>query len=160
MTCYEKLTTWDKFSFFKNGKKVKKSIFLLFSLSENLDFWLPVVYKIACVMKNVIMDIISYSDVYNLIIFNTYFLKITIMTRVHKNGHNLACDQYFFLKLAPLFSTQTELSIHTKNSIFMKNPKWSQQVILIFMTQIGVLTLSFTVLVWFYTLPYKSLICS
>ena len=47
------------------------------------------------------------------------------MTLVHKNGDtcNLACDQYFFSwKLAPLFSTQTELSIHTtcKNSILWK----------------------------------------
>ena len=25
---------------------------------------------------------------------NTYFPKITIMTLVHKNGHNLARDQY------------------------------------------------------------------
>ena len=56
---------------------------------------------------------------------NTYFLKIAVMTLVHENGHNLACDQYYFLKLAPLFSTQIKLSIHTKNSIFMKNPKCS-----------------------------------
>ena len=72
------------------------------------------------------MDIIRCLEVYNLmyeIIFKTYFPKIAIMTLVHENGHNLACDQYFFLKLAPLFSTQTELPIHTKNSTFMKNPE-------------------------------------
>ena len=67
------------------------------------------------------MDVIRCSEVYNL--FKTYFPKIAIMILVHKNGHNLACDQYFFLKLAPLFSTQTELPIHTKNSIFTKNLK-------------------------------------
>ena len=41
-------------------------------------------------------------------------------TWVHKNGHNSACGQYFFLKLAPLYSALTELSIYAKNSILMK----------------------------------------
>ena len=74
------------------------------------------------------MGVISYSDVYNLmeeIIINTNFPKIGILTYVHKNDHNLACDRYFFLKPSPFCSTHAELSIHTKNSIFMKNPKWS-----------------------------------
>ena len=42
-----------------------------------------------------------------IIIINAYFLKIDILTLVHKNGHNLTCDQHFFLKLSPLCSTQS-----------------------------------------------------
>ena len=77
-------------------------------------------------MQDVIMDVIGYLDVYNLMYeknFNTYFPKIAIMTLVYKNGHNLACDQYFFLKLAPLFSTQTELPIHTKKHDFYEKSR-------------------------------------
>ena len=33
----------------------------------------------------------------------------------------LACDQYFFVKLAPLYSVQTELSVHAKNPVLIKN---------------------------------------
>ena len=99
-------------------------------LSENLDFWLhiDILCLHSCVTKSVVMDIISCLDVHNLIqkiIINAYFPKIDILTLVYKNGHNLACVQYFFLKLSPVCSTQTELSIHAKNSILMKNPKWS-----------------------------------
>ena len=50
---------------------------------------------------------------------------MNVPTRVHKNGQNSTCDQYFFVKLAPLDSAHIELSIHAKNSIFMKYPKWS-----------------------------------
>ena len=42
-----------------------------------------------------------------------------------ENGHNSACDHYFFMKLAPLDLALTELSLHAKNSIFMKYPEWS-----------------------------------
>ena len=53
-----------------------------------------------------------------------------VVARVHKNGHNSACDQYFFMKLAPLDSAHIELSVHAKNSNFIKYPEWSlsQQV--------------------------------
>ena len=47
------------------------------------------------------------------------FRKTNIPTRVHKNGHNSACDQYFFLKLTPLDSAHIKLSIHAKNSIYI-----------------------------------------
>ena len=50
------------------------------------------------------------------------FRKTNIPTRVHKNGHNLACDQYFFMKLAPLDSAHIELSFHAKNSVFLNIP--------------------------------------
>ena len=75
------------------------------------------------------MDIISCSEVYNLmeeiIIIIADFPKIDSLTYVHKKDHNLACDQHFLLKPSLLCSTRTELSIHAKNSIFMKYPKWS-----------------------------------
>ena len=45
---------------------------------------------------------------------NAYFPKTNLLTRVHKNGHNLACDQYFFLELKPLYAVHIELSIHAK----------------------------------------------
>ena len=53
------------------------------------------------------------------------FRKTNVSTQLHKNGHNFTCDQYFFMKLAPLDSAHIELSIHAKNSIFLKNCKWS-----------------------------------
>ena len=54
------------------------------------------------------------------------FRKTNMPTRVHKNnGHNSAYDQYFFMKPAPLDSAHIELSIHAKNSIFIKYPEWS-----------------------------------
>ena len=48
---------------------------------------------------------------------NAYFPKTNLLTRVHKNGHNSACDQCFFLELASLYVAHIELSIHTKNSL-------------------------------------------
>ena len=53
------------------------------------------------------------------------FRKTNVSIRVHKNGLNSTCDQYFCLKHAPLDSAHTELSIHAKNSVFMKYPEWS-----------------------------------
>ena len=47
------------------------------------------------------------------------FRKTTLSTRIDMNGHNSACDQYFSLKLAPLYLVQTELSIHAKNSVLI-----------------------------------------
>ena len=44
---------------------------------------------------------------------------------MYKNGHNSTCDGYFFMKLVLLDSAYIELSIHAKNSIFMKYPEWS-----------------------------------
>ena len=79
-------TTWDKISFSKNGYKVEKSIFfnfLLLGLSETLDFWLYIDIILclqSCVTKNVVMDIISCSDMHNLIqkiTINAYFQKST-----------------------------------------------------------------------------------
>ena len=67
-------------------------------------------------------------DTYNLIqilIKKAYFPKNDFMHLSAKNSLNFTCGQYFFMKLAPLCSVDTELSIHTKNSIFMKNPQWS-----------------------------------
>ena len=84
----------------------------------------------------VISESIS-SDTYNLIpnpnpMYNLIlnlkvriFRKTNVSTRLYKNGHNFTCDQYFFMKLAPLDSAHTELSIHAKNSVFMKNCEWS-----------------------------------
>ena len=46
------------------------------------------------------------------------FQKTILCTSVLKNTRNFACGQYFFMTLAPLGSVDTELSIHTKNSIF------------------------------------------
>ena len=56
--------------------------------------------------------------------------KSNISTCVYKTGHNFTCDQYFIMKLTPLDSVHTELSIHAKNSIFMKYPEslFSEQV--------------------------------
>ena len=71
------------------------------------------------------MDIISWSDVHNLmeeIILNTYFPKVVILIHVHEKAHNLACDQHFFFKPSP--SALTELSRYVTNSIFMKYPVW------------------------------------
>ena len=55
---------------------------------------------------------------------------MNVSTQVSKNGHNSTCDQYFSLKLAPLFSVYTEISIHAKSTKFMKIPtspiSWSQ----------------------------------
>ena len=45
------------------------------------------------------MGAIIYLEAYKLIqisIKNAHFLKTKVPTQVHKNGHNLACDQYFF----------------------------------------------------------------
>ena len=39
-----------------------------------------------------------------------------------KNSHNFTCGQYFFMKPAPLCSADTELLIHTKNSLYEKSP--------------------------------------
>ena len=39
---------------------------------------------------------------------------------MHKDCHNSTCDQYFSVKLAPLYLAHTELSIHAKNSILIK----------------------------------------
>ena len=64
------------------------------------------------------MNTISYVDAYNLIQIlnkNAHFRKTTLCTSVLKKGHNFACDQYFFMKLAPLCLVDTELLIHTKN---------------------------------------------
>ena len=44
--------------------------------------------------------------------------KTNVSTRLHKNGHNFACDQYFFMKLAPFDSAHIGLSIHAENSVF------------------------------------------
>ena len=46
------------------------------------------------------------------------FRKTNVSTRVHKNGHNSTCDQYFCLKLAPLDSAHIGLSFYAKNSFF------------------------------------------
>ena len=73
------------------------------------------------------MDIISCSDVHNLIkeiILNAYFPKVVILTHVHEKTHNLACDQHSFFKPSPFYSALTELSRYVKNSIFMKYPEW------------------------------------
>ena len=87
--------------------------FLVLRLSENIDFWLhiDILCLHSCVMKTVLMDVISCSDIYSLIekIINAFFLKIDILTLVRKNGHNLACDPYFFLERSPLCSTQSYL---------------------------------------------------
>ena len=48
------------------------------------------------------------------------FRKTNVSTRLHKNGHNFTCDKYFFMKLAPLELAHIGLSIHAKNSVFMK----------------------------------------
>ena len=102
-----------KFHFPKIAKKVEKSfffpIFWFLGLSENTDFWLhsDILCLHSCVMKIVVVDVISCSDMYNLIlkIINAFFLKIDILTLVRKNGHNFACDPYFFLKLTIVFYT-------------------------------------------------------
>jgi hypothetical protein len=57
---------------------------------------------------------------------------------MHENGHNSARDQDFPLKLAPLHSAQTELSIHTKISLFMKNYEQS-----LFLEQVTNIVLQF-----------------
>ena len=49
------------------------------------------------------------------------FRKTNVSTRVHKKGHNSACDQYFFMKLALLYSAHIELSIRAKHSILIEN---------------------------------------
>ena len=46
-----------------------------------------------------------------------------LATRLHKNGHNTTCDQYFFMKFAPLDSAH--IARATKKYIFMKYPKCS-----------------------------------
>ena len=59
------------------------------------------------------------------------FRKMNTSTCLYKNGHNSTYDRDFFMKLAPLDSAHTELSIHAKNSIFMKYPErslFSEQV--------------------------------
>ena len=74
------------------------------------------------------VNLIISPDTYNLIlnlIKMHIFRKTNVSTRLHKNGHNFTCDQYLFVKLAPLDSAYTVLSIHAKNSVFMKNCKWS-----------------------------------
>ena len=74
-------------------------------------------------MSNVDMNTISYMGTYNLIqnlIENASFLKNDFMYL-----HNFACGQYPFMKFSPLCSADIELLKHAKNSIFMKNPKWS-----------------------------------
>ena len=48
------------------------------------------------------------------------FRKTNVSTRLHKNGHNSTCDHYFFMKLVPLDSAHIGLSIHAKNSVFIK----------------------------------------
>ena len=48
------------------------------------------------------------------------FWKTNVTTRVHKNGHNSTCDQYFCLKLAPLDLAHIGLSFYAKNSIFFE----------------------------------------
>ena len=78
------------------------------------------VYVVAACIKMLLMS----ESVY-LIIKNAYFLKNECITQLHKNGHNFTCDQYFFMKFAPLDSAHVGLSIHAKNSVFMKNCKWS-----------------------------------
>ena len=60
-----------------------------------------------------------------LIIKNVYFPKNECITQLHKNGHNFTCDQCFFMKFTLLDSAHIGLSIYAKNSIFMKNCKWS-----------------------------------
>ena len=42
----------------------------------------------------------------------------------YQNGHNSTCDQYIFVKLAPLDSAHIKLSIHAKNPNLMKNCKF------------------------------------
>ena len=51
--------------------------------------------------------------------------KMNVSTQMHKKGHNSACDQQLFMRLAPLYSEHSGLSIHAKNSVLMKNPQWS-----------------------------------
>ena len=58
------------------------------------------------------------SDIYNLFNFFKmhikFFWKTNKSTSVYKNGHISVCDQYFFLKLAPLDLAHSELSSHAK----------------------------------------------
>ena len=50
------------------------------------------------------------------------FWKMNVSTRVHKNGHKSACDQYLFTKLVSLYSAHIELSIHAKTQFWWKIP--------------------------------------
>ena len=72
-----------------------------------------------------IMNAISLRGHIQLNVKNVHFRKKTLCTLVVKNSHNSACGQYFFMKLVPLCSADTELLNRTKNSIFMRNPKYS-----------------------------------
>ena len=71
------------------------------------------------------MNVISYVGKCNLIQIKNTKKITTLCTAVLKNSHNSTSGQYFFMKLAPLCLADTELLKHAKNSILMKNPKWS-----------------------------------
>ena len=62
------------------------------------------------------MNLISYVGKCNSIqIKNTHLKKITTLcTSVLKNSHSSTSGQYFFMKLAPLCSADTELLKHAK----------------------------------------------
>ena len=67
----------------------------------------------------------AYSPILKMLIFQNKKNDFMYIPQCLKNSHNFTCGQYFFMKLAPLCSADTELLNHAKNSIFMKNPEWS-----------------------------------
>ena len=54
-----------------------------------------------------------------------FSIKQIYLPEFIKTAHNSASDRYFFLKLAPLYSAHTELSIYAKNLTLMKISKRS-----------------------------------
>ena len=125
-------TIWDKNSISSSSHGSVKSKFLQFSVYQSIwifkfsaIFWYVKSKHLCHVSCSYIWGIICSTDVYFIIQFNGYFPEIETINPVPKIDHNSACGHSFLLKLSTLYSTQIGLSVHSKNSRMMKNPKWS-----------------------------------
>ena len=99
---------------------------VFFYSTRKCKIWLHIGMLCLCscnIMQTIIMGANNCSETYSLVIKILHIFQISnISTCVYnKNSHNST----FFMELAPLDSAHTELSIHAKNSFFMKYPEWS-----------------------------------
>ena len=127
-------TIWDKNSISSSNHRSVKSKFphfLFIYLPEYSSFQLyfDMLSQNICAMSVVIMrrHLFPRRVFLNISLRSLManFRKLKLWTQVHKLDNNFACGHSFLLKLSPLYSTQKGLSIHTKDSTLMKNPKWS-----------------------------------
>ena len=115
----------------KCGENVYFSIFCFSVLWKMYISGFVLIYNVCivaiCKVK-LWVKIFTWTHIYNLILKMCIFRKTNVSTRPHKNGHitPLMINMFSWnLHHIILDSAHIGLSIHTKNSVFMKNCKWS-----------------------------------